>query len=241
MAVKVANRLPSYSRQAQEEFKTLRALDAHIVGPARSHIVQLKEHFIHAGHPCFVFDLLGLSLYQLLRRNNHKGRRRPPPASASLRSSSHSPASVSFPSLSPSDDSCAGLSLRLVGRFGHQLLLALEALAAVPCPSIGTGGGTLTRGIVHTDLKPENILLLSSKKAHVKLIDFGSSCMANGIVYPYVQSRFYRSPEVVFGNDLSYGPPIEYPPRLTLPVHPMYLLTAVTWVFQHVEPGMCAG
>ncbi len=37
----------------------------------------------------------------------------------------------------------------------------------------------------------------------VKLIDFGSSCVAGEQVFTYVQSRFYRAPEVILG--LSYG------------------------------------
>ncbi|VEL28317.1 unnamed protein product [Protopolystoma xenopodis] len=68
--------------------------------------------------------------------------------------------------------------------------------------------------IIHCDLKPENILLqtgpsvrqagnrcasLSSEvvRDSVKLIDFGSSCFINKEFYPYIQSRFYRAPEVI--------------------------------------------
>lgn len=31
------------------------------------------------------------------------------------------------------------------------------------------------------------------------MIDFGSSCYLNRRTYTYIQSRFYRSPEVLFG------------------------------------------
>lgn len=34
----------------------------------------------------------------------------------------------------------------------------------------------------------------------IKLIDFGSACFENRVVYSYIQSRFYRSPEVVLGT-----------------------------------------
>ncbi|KAG5519658.1 hypothetical protein PMAC_001814 [Pneumocystis sp. 'macacae'] len=50
-------------------------------------------------------------------------------------------------------------------------------------------------GIIHCDLKPENILLCSESKPNIKIIDFG--------IYTYIQSRFYRSPEVILGLD--YG------------------------------------
>ena len=57
--------------------------------------------------------------------------------------------------------------------------------------------------IIHCDLKPENILLCEARKADVRVIDFGSSCREEEKVYTYIQSRFYRSPEVILGS--SYG------------------------------------
>jgi dual specificity tyrosine-phosphorylation-regulated kinase 2/3/4 len=39
------------------------------------------------------------------------------------------------------------------------------------------------------------------------VIDFGSSCYENQRVYTYIQSRFYRAPEVILGA--RYGMPID--------------------------------
>ena len=55
-------------------------------------------------------------------------------------------------------------------------------------------------GVVHSDVKPENILTQDNSTLAVKLVDFGSSRR-----YPqqppssYIQSRYYRAPEVVLG------------------------------------------
>ncbi|KAK2952816.1 putative serine/threonine protein kinase [Blattamonas nauphoetae] len=53
-------------------------------------------------------------------------------------------------------------------------------------------------GIIHCDLKPENILVDRCLPA-VKVIDFGSSVFENKTLYSYIQSRYYRSPEVIVG------------------------------------------
>ncbi|XP_014811065.1 PREDICTED: homeodomain-interacting protein kinase 4, partial [Calidris pugnax] len=58
--------------------------------------------------------------------------------------------------------------------------------------------------IIHADLKPENIMLVDHARYpfRVKLIDFGSSSIFPEIRHveePYIQSRFYRAPEILLG------------------------------------------
>ncbi|XP_075241754.1 dual specificity tyrosine-phosphorylation-regulated kinase 2-like [Convolutriloba macropyga] len=55
----------------------------------------------------------------------------------------------------------------------------------------------------------ENILLQANFKgtSAIKVIDVGSSCFVGKQVYTYIQSRFYRSPEVILG--LEYSSPID--------------------------------
>ncbi|XP_074666089.1 homeodomain-interacting protein kinase 4-like [Strix aluco] len=58
--------------------------------------------------------------------------------------------------------------------------------------------------IIHADLKPENIMLVDHARYpfHVKLVDFGSACIlteACHIKQPYIQTRFYRAPEILLG------------------------------------------
>ena len=55
------------------------------------------------------------------------------------------------------------------------------------------------RKIIHWDLKPENILLKAPNKSAIKVIDLGSACFTDERLYTYIQSRFYRAPEIILG------------------------------------------
>jgi dual specificity tyrosine-phosphorylation-regulated kinase 2/3/4 len=57
--------------------------------------------------------------------------------------------------------------------------------------------------IVHCDLKPENVLAPSYSPTEVRLIDLGSSCLVGQQRCEYIQSRFYRAPEVMLR--IGYG------------------------------------
>lgn len=57
-------------------------------------------------------------------------------------------------------------------------------------------------GLIHADLKPENIMLVDpiGQPFRVKVIDFGSaSHVSKAVCSTYLQSRYYRSPEVLLG------------------------------------------
>ncbi|ORZ11185.1 kinase-like domain-containing protein [Absidia repens] len=86
-----------------------------------------------------------------------------------------------------------GFSMGLIRRFATQILNSLSLLHK--------------HKLIHCDLKPENILLKSPQRSVIKVIDFGSSCLENQKVYTYIQSRFYRSPEVILG--MNYGMAID--------------------------------
>lgn len=77
------------------------------------------------------------------------------------------------------------LSLSLVARFAVQLLTGLQYTSSL--------------NIIHCDLKPENILLKHPNKSGLKIIDFGSGCYESERIYTYIQSRFYRAPEIMLG------------------------------------------
>lgn len=78
-----------------------------------------------------------------------------------------------------------GIGLDLLRNFVSQILDALQVL--------------VRSEVIHCDLKPENILVKAIDTTELKLIDFGSACQLQHPVYSYVQSRYYRSPEVLLG------------------------------------------
>lgn len=90
-----------------------------------------------------------------------------------------------------------GVSLSLLKQFAIKLLQGLKFIHQ--------------RGIIHCDIKPENIMIKlpsdyipgetgsANQDFGIKIIDFGSSCFENETSFSYIQSRFYRAPEVILG------------------------------------------
>jgi serine/threonine protein kinase len=113
-----------------------------------------------------------------------------------------------------------GISLTLLKKFAVQILKALAFLSHFGIIHCGTFSHWSSSSIhilpfsdppiylsTQKDLKPENIVLRHPRCSTIKLIDFGSACHINERMYTYIQSRFYRSPEVMLG--CPYGHPID--------------------------------
>jgi len=78
-----------------------------------------------------------------------------------------------------------GFSIYLVRRFAYSILQCMRVMNK--------------EKIIHCDMKPENILLRQKGSSAIKVIDFGSGCFESQRIYTYIQSRFYRAPEIILG------------------------------------------
>jgi dual specificity tyrosine-phosphorylation-regulated kinase 2/3/4 len=149
VAIKLIKNKRRYHHQAEIEIKILKSLKKKDKDKSNN-VIHVADFFYFRKHVCICFELLSISLYELLKNNGFKG-----------------------------------LSHRLVNRFAVQILIALKF--------------TRSLNIIHCDLKPENILLKKVDKSGIKVIDFGSSCLLEERIYTYIQSRFYRAPEIILG------------------------------------------
>uniref|UniRef100_A0A8C4RNH7 dual-specificity kinase n=1 Tax=Erpetoichthys calabaricus TaxID=27687 RepID=A0A8C4RNH7_ERPCA len=157
VAIKIIRNKKRFHHQALVELKILDALRRNDKENAYN-VIHMKDYFYFRNHLCISFELLGLNLYELIKKNNFQG-----------------------------------FSMALIRRFTYAILKCLQLLHR--------------EKIIHCDLKPENILLFQKGQGTIKVIDFGSSCYEHQRVYTYIQSRFYRSPEVILGHP--YGMAID--------------------------------
>lgn len=123
-----------------------------------SNVGKILEGFMFRSHPCFVFDLYDVNLYQYIKKNNYLGLK--------------------------------------VGTIKNIIKQILECLV-----------GIHKLKIIHGDLKPENIVFADKENQQIKIIDFGSSNYVGKLTSNYIQSRYYRSPEIVL--DLKYDTKID--------------------------------
>ncbi|KRY17479.1 Dual specificity tyrosine-phosphorylation-regulated kinase mbk-2 [Trichinella patagoniensis] len=157
VALKIIRNQQPFHRQVCSEVNILSLL-CRMDEENKSNTVRMIDHFTFRNHKCITFELLSISLYDVLRLSKYRG-----------------------------------INLKIVRRFAFDILQCLDFLKRY--------------GIIHCDLKPENIVLRQSDRTGVRVIDFGSSCIKGSRLYSYIQSRFYRAPEVILG--CIYSTPID--------------------------------
>eukprot|EP00536_Pseudo-nitzschia_multiseries_P011849 jgi/Psemu1/207124/e_gw1.427.23.1 len=165
VALKIVKNKPAYTRQAAIEIDVIRVANESNQQQSKpsttDYMIDLVCYFMYKDHLCLAFELLGLNLFEVLKKRQFRG-----------------------------------LPLSVTQNFVRQAVLGCRALAQ--------------KSIVHCDLKPENILLVDEgdeESERIKLIDFGSACFEGQMSHTYIQSRFYRSPEVILG--LAYDSAID--------------------------------
>ncbi|CEO97059.1 hypothetical protein PBRA_005663 [Plasmodiophora brassicae] len=150
VAIKVIKNRPAYYNQAFMEIRILKLLNDQCDPNDDHHIVRLLDNFMFKNHLCLAFEVLSMTLYDVIKLQNHRG-----------------------------------VAIAMIRVFVSQLLETLTLLRH--------------HRIIHCDLKPENILLRHGNSSTIKVIDFGSACFEFQTVYSYIQSRFYRAPEILLG------------------------------------------
>lgn len=184
VAIKILKNHPSYARQGQIEVNILSRLSQE--NADEFNFIRAHECFQHKNHTCLVFELLEQNLYDFLKQNKF----------------SPLPLKYIRPIMQQVRSKPVVINIRinpyLNGEFflGSQVLTALLKLKQL--------------GLIHADLKPENIMLVDPVRQpyRVKVIDFGSaSHVSKAICNTYLQSRYYRAPEIILG--LPFGEAID--------------------------------
>lgn len=190
-AIKIQKSSNHYGEAAREEIQVLRDLDA-FESRGKNRIVAMIDHFEHKGHVCIVFQVLGKSLLRLIQRFNYNG-----------------------------------VPLPLVRKIVRQLLEGLvfiheearcvhtdikpENVLFVPLESelraLDKSSGAATDTQSGRELSEKECaevgrryaadIDLTFEKGDIKLVDFGNACWQGVKFASVIQTRQYRSPEVV--------------------------------------------
>lgn len=194
IAMKVVKGKPAYKKQGLLEAKIAEMLNRVGNETQNEHIVQLRSSFEYKGHVCILFELLDISLLEFLQQHQYRG-----------------------------------LPINVVRTLTSQLLISLHllqetnvihcdlkpenillsqtqktSLSSVVPKKVRTqdsshqvtreGNGIITSTSTTMQTSSNSLNLIS-----IKLIDFGSACYEDQKAFTYIQSRYYRAPEVLLG------------------------------------------
>jgi serine/threonine protein kinase len=222
VAVKIVKNKPAYTRQATVEIDVFRALqeedkattvpdtDEGKTPPDRDYMVKLLCYYMHRSHLCLVFELLGLNLYEVLKRRQFRGLPLPLVRTIVMQSVEgirqlSQNKNIVHCDLKPenvlliSDDVVDSIvNAGDVKRSSNTKVTpsSKESSVEASAQSSGTSseGNSVNAGNMEAALLAGGI-----PPRQIKLIDFGSACFEGYTAHTYIQSRFYRSPEVLVG------------------------------------------
>lgn len=205
VALKVVKNKPAYTRQAAVEIDVFRALSE-----SKKHMVQLQHYFMYRSHLCLVFELLGLNLYEVLKRRQFRGL---PLATVrtllqqamegvkdlSQKSIVHCDLKPENILLTNNDQAVLAAGETQSGPTKTKKQKDTKTTAGPIGGSVGAGSTPSTEDTGSSTQSSSTSSKQTEDGVKIKLIDFGSACFEGNTSHTYIQSRFYRSPEVLVG------------------------------------------
>ena len=202
-AVKIVKSKPAYTRQATVEIEIFKALSEEKPS-VDDFVVKLECYFMYQSHLCLVFEVLGMNLYETLKKRQFTGL----PLSGvrsilrqciqglcalSRKSIVHcdlKPENILLISDKEADDlaSMDGSNCR------SSRSKSFDESRRMNSTEMSNAGNSSGMSSSETDLHGNE-----GSRCRIKIIDFGSACFEGYTAHNYIQSRFYRSPEVLVG------------------------------------------
>lgn len=216
VALKIIKNKPAFTKQAAVEIEVFQALAAksknqndpataavEAVGgsvPASPHMVQLLSSFMFKSHLCLVFELLGLNLYEVLKRRQFRGL--PLPMVRTLvRQALEGVKELASKTIVHCD--LKPENILLVGEEAEREVVGGDSKQQSQQQKDNTNNDTMSSsGSCLSLASMASVTSTATTKKipqTIKLIDFGSACFEGFSAHTYIQSRFYRSPEVLMG------------------------------------------
>lgn len=223
VAIKIVKNKPAYTRQAAVEIDIFRALreetnerqqggasasvatSKSLPSSGRNHMVNLQCFFMYQSHLCLVFELLGLNLYEILKRRQFRGlplsHVRTVVQQAVVACRDLAQKNIVHCDLKPENVLLVSEEdVKDAVYAGDSRSTSFSAMETTGVRSKGTDDAMSTgEGVPKADVSEEDTSRTFHDRGQIKLIDFGSACFEGYTAHTYIQSRFYRSPEVLVG------------------------------------------
>ncbi|KAJ3405574.1 Dual specificity tyrosine-phosphorylation-regulated kinase [Chytriomyces hyalinus] len=180
VALKIIRNKKRFEKQGTVEVKVLDRLRKEDADNTNN-LVHMLDSFYFRGHLCITFELLGTNLYEWVRSGGFRG--------------IHMGV---LKTMAVQILQCLQLLNRIKTvhcdlKPENILLVDSNFLQPQKCDLVPSSTTGLPRSFIDPEFNQHSPLY------KVKVIDFGSSCYEHEKIYTYVQSRFYRSPEVILG------------------------------------------
>jgi serine/threonine protein kinase len=225
VAVKIVKAKPAYTRQAAIEIDVIRALTTSTSSSSNDgsssntdYMVDMVCYFMYKDHLCLVFELLGMNLYEVLKKRQFRGLPlgvvQTMVRQAVLGARALGQKSIVHCDLKPEN-------ILLVNEDDAELIMSAgeskrttipvdemgKTAAATKTTIAGNSDGNDDASLSTITTTPQETTSPARVVQKIKLIDFGSACFEGQMSHTYIQSRFYRSPEVLIG--LAYDSAID--------------------------------